>query len=149
MKQSGETGRHLQGYGVSSPSCGGHGKRVQLTAQSPGFMRRRVGVMSGKPVQQEVFVSHNSLQLLLQVVCDLQAVLVNQAAAASTSAIPAAVIFVFVLVGCFGWRSLPAQSLSPLECWIFCNVCQVKVGCPCCGRLSSRTFTFIVKLFPF
>ena len=94
MKQSGETGRHLQGYGVSSPSCGGHGKRVQLTAQSPGFMRRRVGVMSGKPVQQEVFVSHNSLQLLLQVVCDLQAVLVNQAAAASTRAIPAAVLFV-------------------------------------------------------
>ena len=118
-RSSCETGRHLQGYGVSSLSCGGHGKRVQLTAQSPGFMRRRVGVMSGKPVQQEVFVSHNSLQLLLQVVCDLQAVLVNQAAAASTSAIPAAVIFAFVLVGCFGWRSLPAQSLSPLECGIF------------------------------
>ena len=66
------------------------------------------------PNNQEGIVSHNSVQPPLQVARDLQAVLVNQAAAASTSAIHAAVIFVFVLVGCFGWRSLPAQSLSPL-----------------------------------
>ena len=25
----------------------------------------------------------------------------------------------FVLVGCFGWRNLPAQSPLPLECWSF------------------------------
>ena len=50
------------------------------------------------PNNQDGFVSHNSLQPLLQVDRDLQAVLVNQAAAASTSVIHAAVIFVFVLV---------------------------------------------------
>ena len=45
-------------------------------------------------------------------------------AAAMTSAIPAAVsFFCFVLVGCFGWRSLPAQSLLPQSVGIlFCNV---------------------------
>ena len=71
------------------------------------------------PNNEECIVSHNLLHLVLKVGGDLQAVLVNQAAAASTSVIHAAVKYCFVLVGCFGWRSLPAQSLSPLECWIF------------------------------
>ena len=59
----------------------------------------RVGVMRASPAQQQqCIVSHNSLQPLLQVDGDLQAVQVDQAAAAMTSASPAAVLVCFVLV---------------------------------------------------
>ena len=51
------------------------------------------------PSKRQCIVSHNSLQPLLQVDGDLQAVQVDQAAAAMTSASPAAVSFFgFVLV---------------------------------------------------
>ena len=76
---------------------GGYGKRFQLTAQSPGFKRGVSGSCGlALPNNQEGIVSHNSVQPLLQVVCDLSSslFLVNQAAAASTSVIHAAVTFV-------------------------------------------------------
>ena len=46
------------------------------------------------PNNEECIVSHNFFHPVLNVVGDLQAVLVNQAAAASTSVIHAAVTFV-------------------------------------------------------
>ena len=68
------------------------------------------------PSKRQCIVSHNSLQPLLQVGSDLQAVLVNPTAAANTSATPAVVSFFFacfVLVECFGWQVCQPKTSSP------------------------------------
>ena len=55
------------------------------------------------------------LQPPLQVAGDLQAVLVDQAAAALASVTHAAVVFVFVPVGCFGCHD--SDSPKPPSLW--------------------------------
>ena len=60
------------------------------------------------PNNEECIVSHNFFHPVLNVVGDLQAVLVNQAAAASTSVIHAAVTFV-----CTSWVLWVAKFASP------------------------------------
>ena len=59
------------------------------------------------------------LQLLLHGVGDLQAVLVDRAAAPLASAIHAAVVIVLYQLGALGVTILTAQSLLPLECCTF------------------------------
>ena len=67
-----ETGRHLEGYGVSSPRCGGRWFESPADSQSPGFMRRRVGVMRACPAQQcanalffTILSNHLTLELVI------------------------------------------------------------------------------------
>ena len=73
--------------------------------------------MRASPAQQQtVHCFSHSFQPLLQVDGDLQAVLVDQAAAAMTSASPAVVSFfllLFVLVKCFGWQECQPKTSSP------------------------------------
>ena len=76
------------------------------------------------PNIEENFVSHNPLQPLVQGVGDLRAVLVNQAAAAMTSASPAAVSFFSVLyqLSALGGKSQPKTSSPQNVGSLFCNV---------------------------
>ena len=91
----GVTSRGLNG---SAANAGGQWFERPADSLSLWFM----GGVSGScglalPSNRQCIVSHNSLQPLLQVGSDLQAVLVNPTAAAKTSATPAVVSFFFAL----------------------------------------------------
>ena len=97
-----ETGCHLQGYGVSTQQptlCDGQWFERPADSRSLRFMRGVSGSCGlALPSNRQCIVSHNSFQPLLQVDGDLQAVLVDQAAAAMTSASPAVVSLFFSAV---------------------------------------------------